>query len=51
MHNISAAWLYPIIPIADALQAWAPPMNNVLRSSLENPSHAAPSAKGLASMP
>src|SRR5580704_3667877 len=37
MQNISAAWLYPIILIAGALQAWGPPMNNALRSSLENP--------------
>jgi hypothetical protein len=31
MQNISAAWLYPIILIAGALQAWGPPMNNALR--------------------
>jgi transporter family-2 protein len=37
MQNISAAWLYPIIFIAGALQAWGPPMNNALRNSLENP--------------
>jgi bacterial/archaeal transporter family-2 protein len=37
MQNISAAWLYPLILIAGALQAWGPPMNNVLRGSLENP--------------
>jgi transporter family-2 protein len=37
MQNISAAWLYPIILIAGALQAWGPPMNNALRGSLENP--------------
>src|SRR6202789_3277111 len=37
MQNISAAWLYPIILIAGALQAWGPPMNNALRNSLENP--------------
>jgi bacterial/archaeal transporter family-2 protein len=37
MQNLSAAWLYPIILITGALQAWGPPMNNALRSSLENP--------------
>jgi transporter family-2 protein len=37
MQNISAAWLYPIILTAGALQAWGPPMNNALRGSLENP--------------
>ncbi|MGA2292747.1 DMT family transporter [Bradyrhizobium sp.] len=37
MQNIGAVWLYPIILIAGALQAWGPPMNNALRGSLENP--------------
>jgi transporter family-2 protein len=37
MQNISAAWLYPIILVTGALQAWGPPMNNALRNSLENP--------------
>ena len=37
MQNISAGWLYPIILIAGALQAWGPPMNHTLRVSLENP--------------
>jgi transporter family-2 protein len=37
MQNTSAAWLYPIIVIAGALQAWGPPMNHNLRVSLENP--------------
>ena len=37
MQNISAAWLYPIILIAGALQAWGPPMNGALRKSLTNP--------------
>lgn len=37
MENIGAGWLYPIILIAGALQAWGPPMNNALRHSLENP--------------
>jgi bacterial/archaeal transporter family-2 protein len=37
MQNVSAAWLYPLILIAGALQAWGPPMNGALRKSLENP--------------
>lgn len=37
MQNISAAWLYPIIIIAGALQAWGPPMNNALRNAMTNP--------------
>jgi bacterial/archaeal transporter family-2 protein len=37
MENISAAWLYPIILVAGALQAWGPPMNGVLKNSLTNP--------------
>ena len=37
MQNINAAWLYPIILIAGALQAWGPPMNGALRKSLSNP--------------
>jgi bacterial/archaeal transporter family-2 protein len=37
MNNISAAWLYPIILVAGALQAWGPPMNGVLKNSLTNP--------------
>jgi bacterial/archaeal transporter family-2 protein len=37
MQNISAAWLYPIIVIAGALQAWGPPMNNALRGAMVNP--------------
>jgi transporter family-2 protein len=36
MQNISAGWLYPVILIAGALQAWGPPMNGALRKSLEN---------------
>jgi transporter family-2 protein len=35
--GIPAAWLYPIILIAGALQAWGPPMNNALRKALANP--------------
>ncbi len=37
MQNISAAWLYPIILVAGALQAWGPPMNGALRQALTNP--------------
>lgn len=37
MQNIAAAWLYPIIVIAGALQAWGPPMNGALRRALTNP--------------
>jgi bacterial/archaeal transporter family-2 protein len=37
MENIGASWLYPIILVAGALQAWGPPMNGVLRKSLTNP--------------
>ena len=37
MQSMSAAWLYPIILIAGALQAWGPPMNGALREALSNP--------------
>jgi transporter family-2 protein len=37
MQNIAAAWLYPLILIAGALQAWGPPMNGALRNALANP--------------
>ena len=37
MQSISSAWLYPLILLAGALQAWGPPMNGALRKSLENP--------------
>jgi transporter family-2 protein len=37
MQIISSAWLYPIILVAGALQAWGPPMNGALRQALTNP--------------
>ena len=37
MQGLSAAWLYPIIVVAGALQAWGPPMNGALRNALTNP--------------
>ena len=37
MQTLSSAWLYPIIIVAGALQAWGPPMNGVLRNALVNP--------------
>jgi len=37
METISAAWLYPIILVCGALQAWGPPMNGALRGALTNP--------------
>jgi bacterial/archaeal transporter family-2 protein len=37
MNNLSAAWLYPVILVAGALQAWGPPMNNALKNALVNP--------------
>ncbi len=37
MNNVSSIWLYPIIIVAGALQAWGPPMNGALRNALVNP--------------
>jgi bacterial/archaeal transporter family-2 protein len=37
MQTLSSAWLYPIIVVAGALQAWGPPMNGALRHALVNP--------------
>ncbi len=34
---MSSAWLYPLILVAGALQAWGPPMNGALRNALTNP--------------
>jgi len=37
VERMAAAWLYPVILIAGALQAWGPPMNGALRKALVNP--------------
>ena len=37
MDNLSPVFLYPVILIAGALQAWGPPMNSALKQSLLNP--------------
>jgi transporter family-2 protein len=37
MDRINPAWIYPLILVAGALQAWGPPMNGALRSALVNP--------------
>jgi bacterial/archaeal transporter family-2 protein len=37
MQDLGAVWLYPIILVAGALQAWGPPMNGALRGALTNP--------------
>src|ERR1700722_261692 len=37
MQDLSAAWLYPLIIVAGALQACGPPMNGALRNALTNP--------------
>jgi transporter family-2 protein len=37
MQGPNAAWLYPMILAAGALQAWGPPMNGALRNALTNP--------------
>ncbi len=34
---MTSGWLYPLILVAGALQAWGPPMNGALRSALTNP--------------
>ena len=34
---MKAAWIYPLILAAGALQAWGPPMNGALRTALVNP--------------
>ena len=34
---MNVLWLYPLIMAAGALQAWGPPMNGALRTSLSNP--------------
>jgi transporter family-2 protein len=37
MQGLSVLWLYVIIAVGGALQAWGPPMNGALRNSLANP--------------
>ncbi|QXV66329.1 DMT family transporter [Mucilaginibacter achroorhodeus] len=37
MENNNQIWLYPLIIVAGALQAWGPPMNGALQKSLSNP--------------
>lgn len=37
MQTIATAWLYQLILIAGASQAWSPPIDSALRGSLENP--------------
>jgi bacterial/archaeal transporter family-2 protein len=34
---MNSIWVYPLILIAGALQAWGPPMNGALRAALTNP--------------
>ncbi len=37
MREASAVWIYVIIVVSGALQAWGPPMNGALRGALINP--------------
>ena len=37
MQGLNAVWLYPLIIVAGALQAWGPPMNGALRNALVHP--------------
>ncbi len=37
MQDLGTMWLYPIILVAGALQAWGPPMNGALRGAVTNP--------------
>ena len=37
MKSLGTLWLYPVILVAGALQAWGPPMNGALRNALTNP--------------
>ncbi len=37
MESINGTWLYPLILVCGALQAWGPPMNGALRGALSNP--------------
>jgi transporter family-2 protein len=34
---LAGIWIYPLIALAGALQAWGPPMNGALRGALTNP--------------
>jgi bacterial/archaeal transporter family-2 protein len=37
VYDVRTVWLYPLILISGALQAWGPPMNGALCNALSNP--------------